>query len=177
MSLPSTMKAVVTTGNGGFDKLSYQDVPVPAAGKALLPVLAAGQQHRNQHPVGLVFGGVNRNLDRVRQHRAPDAGNVSGGDKEDGSWAGKAPFPLIQGTDCCGEVVELGQGADPALLGRRAVRANMRRHGPDNSNATGWPPTSTAPLPSSSSAGFEVFPVDCDGPTLNWRPSPVPRDG
>ena len=38
------MKAVVTTGNGGFDKLSYQDVPVPrpGPGEALLRVLAAG---------------------------------------------------------------------------------------------------------------------------------------
>ncbi len=24
-----TMKAVVTTGNGGFDKLDYRDVPLP----------------------------------------------------------------------------------------------------------------------------------------------------
>ena len=24
-----TMKAVVTTGNGGYDKLEYRDVPVP----------------------------------------------------------------------------------------------------------------------------------------------------
>ncbi|MEY3083513.1 MAG: hypothetical protein RJA94_3498, partial [Pseudomonadota bacterium] len=25
----STMKAVVTTGNGGYDRLVYRDVPVP----------------------------------------------------------------------------------------------------------------------------------------------------
>ena len=44
MTLPSTMKAVVTTGNGGFDKLSYRDVPMPrpGPGEALLRVLAAG---------------------------------------------------------------------------------------------------------------------------------------
>ena len=37
-----TMKAVVTTGNGGYDKLDYRDVPVPApgAGEVLLKVLA-----------------------------------------------------------------------------------------------------------------------------------------
>ncbi len=40
----STMKAVVTTGNGGYDKLEYRDVPVPALGpgEVLLQVLAAG---------------------------------------------------------------------------------------------------------------------------------------
>ena len=48
MSLPSTMKAVVTTGNGGFDKLSYQDVPVPrpGPGEALLRVLLLGDMFK-----------------------------------------------------------------------------------------------------------------------------------
>ena len=39
-----TMKAVVTTGNGGYEKLDYRDVPVPKLGsnEVLLQVLAAG---------------------------------------------------------------------------------------------------------------------------------------
>ena len=39
-----TMKAVVTTGNGGYDKLEYRDVPIPilGSGEVLLQVLAAG---------------------------------------------------------------------------------------------------------------------------------------
>ena len=39
-----TMKAVVTTGNGGFDRLEYRDVPIPrpGEGEVLLRVLAAG---------------------------------------------------------------------------------------------------------------------------------------
>ena len=38
------MKAVVTTGNGGFDRLVWSDLPVPrpGAGEVLLRVLAAG---------------------------------------------------------------------------------------------------------------------------------------
>ncbi len=38
------MRAIVTTGNGGYDKLDYRDVPVPKLnhGEALLQVLAAG---------------------------------------------------------------------------------------------------------------------------------------
>ncbi|MEL7114692.1 MAG: alcohol dehydrogenase, partial [Pseudomonadota bacterium] len=38
------MMAVVTTGNGGYDKLAYKAVPrpVPGPGEVLLRVLAAG---------------------------------------------------------------------------------------------------------------------------------------
>ena len=40
----ASMKAVVTTGNGDYDKLEYRDVPLPEprAGELLLKVLAAG---------------------------------------------------------------------------------------------------------------------------------------
>ena len=40
----ATMKAVVTSGNGGLDMLAYRDVPVPrpGPGEVLLQVLAAG---------------------------------------------------------------------------------------------------------------------------------------
>ena len=39
-----TMKAVVTTANGDYDKLDYREVPMPVAGpgEVLLKVLAAG---------------------------------------------------------------------------------------------------------------------------------------
>ena len=39
-----TMMAVVTTGNGGYDKLDYRAVPIPEprSGEVLLRVLAAG---------------------------------------------------------------------------------------------------------------------------------------
>jgi NADPH:quinone reductase-like Zn-dependent oxidoreductase len=50
--------------------------------------------------------------------------------KADGGWNLATPFPFIQGTDCCGIVVEVGQRADPGLVGRRVlVRACMRPHG------------------------------------------------
>ena len=42
--LPATMKAVVTTGHGGYEKLVFRDVAVPglSAGEVLVRVLAAG---------------------------------------------------------------------------------------------------------------------------------------
>ncbi len=38
------MKAIVTTGNGGYDRLEFRDVPMPhcGPGEALLQVLGAG---------------------------------------------------------------------------------------------------------------------------------------
>jgi NADPH:quinone reductase-like Zn-dependent oxidoreductase len=40
----TTMKAVVTNDNGGYEQLEYRDVPIPqlADGEVLLQVLAAG---------------------------------------------------------------------------------------------------------------------------------------
>ena len=45
--IQQTMKAVVTTGNGGYDKLVYKDVPVPdiGQGEVLVKVLAAGMNN------------------------------------------------------------------------------------------------------------------------------------
>ena len=41
---PARMWAVVTIGNGGYDKLEYKQVPTPVAkpGEALIRVLGAG---------------------------------------------------------------------------------------------------------------------------------------
>ena len=67
MTAGKTMMAVVTTGNGGYDKLDYREVatPIPGQGEVLLRVLAAGvEQHRDQHAAGLVL------VQRRRQHRA-----------------------------------------------------------------------------------------------------------
>ena len=38
----ATMKAIVTTGNGGYEKLEYRDVPIPelAPNEVLLKVLS-----------------------------------------------------------------------------------------------------------------------------------------
>ena len=83
---PATMKAVVTTGNGGYDRLVWCDVPVPAIGpgEVLLRVLAAGVNNTE----------INTRL-----------GWYSSPEKPDGGWNIATPFPFIQGTDCCGRGV------------------------------------------------------------------------
>jgi hypothetical protein len=100
------VKAVVTTGNGGFDKLQYREVPLPEldAGEVLIKVLAAGVNNTE----------INTRL-----------GWYSGG-----GWHIPTPFPFIQGTDCCGIVTQTFDSAHAALVGKRVlVRPCMRPHG------------------------------------------------
>lgn len=100
------MKAVVTTGNGGFDKLHYREVPMPelGAGEVLIKVLAAGVNNTE----------INTRL-----------GWYSGG-----GWHIPTPFPFIQGTDCCGIVTQTFDSAHAALVGKRVlVRPCMRPDG------------------------------------------------
>ena len=117
------MKAVVTTGPGGYERLDYRDVPipVPAVGEALVKVLAAGV---NNTDINTRLGWYASSV------TAGTAEAASGLAAADGGWNGASPFPFIQGTDCCGIVAALGPGGDASLLGQRIlVRPCMRRHG------------------------------------------------
>jgi NADPH:quinone reductase-like Zn-dependent oxidoreductase len=122
------MMAVVTTGNGGYDKLEVRRVPipVPAAGEVLLRVLAAGVNNTDINTrVGWYSTGVT-----VGTASAAQAGERETRRKADGGWNEPTPFPLVQGTDCCGLVAQLGPGGDKALLGARVlVRPCMRPRG------------------------------------------------
>lgn len=42
----TTMKAIVTTGNGGYDKLVYSDVPMPIIGDGEGSVFSFGCFHQ-----------------------------------------------------------------------------------------------------------------------------------
>jgi D-arabinose 1-dehydrogenase-like Zn-dependent alcohol dehydrogenase len=66
----AVMQAVVTTGNGGFDKLVYREVPVPVAGpgEVLVQVLAAGVNNTD----------VNTRLGWYSAEVSADAGVVPG---------------------------------------------------------------------------------------------------
>ena len=100
------MKAVVTTGNGGYEKLVYCDAPMPVVetGEVLLQVLAAGINNTE----------INTRL----------------GWYQDGGWDIPTPFPFIQGTDCCGRVVGTASDVDSQLIGKRViVRPCMRPDG------------------------------------------------
>ena len=127
----ATMMAVVTTGHGGLDKLEYREVPVPepAAGEVLLQVLAAGV---NNTEINTRLGWYSASVTAgTGSAAAAAAGGVVGAD--DGGWNAATPFPLIQGTDCCGRVVAVGPGGDAHLIGCRVlVRPCMRPLGFDS---------------------------------------------
>jgi len=122
------MKAVVTTGNGGYERLVWSDVPIPVPGprEVLLRVLAAGV---NNTEINTRLGWYSESVttETAAAARTEDERPTH---KADGGWNEATPFPFIQGTDCCARVVGVGPGVDPALLGRRVlVRACMRPNG------------------------------------------------
>lgn len=129
-----TMKAVVTTGNGGYDRLVYRDVarPKPGQTEVLVQVRAAGM---NNTEINTRLGWYSSTV-KAGTEDAADAEQAAPTHKADGGWNAATPFPFIQGTDCCGIVAEVGDDAHRNLLGQRVlIRACMRPGGfssPDN---------------------------------------------
>jgi NADPH:quinone reductase-like Zn-dependent oxidoreductase len=124
---PATMKAMVTTGQGGYERLVYRDVPLPTlqAGEVLLQVLAAGI---NNTDINTRVGWYGAATKPKGDCAVPDAPL---------GWNGATPFPLIQGADCCGRVVAFAPDVDDVRrhtqglqLGQRVlVRSCMRVQG------------------------------------------------
>lgn len=127
--MPKTMKAVVTTGNGGYERLEYKDVPMPQlqSGDVLLKVLAAGI---NNTEINTRLGWYSSSVTESTNSASDDGLTPQ---ESDGGWNKETPFPFIQGTDCCGEVVDVAADVDKTLLAKRVlVRACMREHGYDS---------------------------------------------
>lgn len=153
-----TMQAVVTTGTGGYDRLTLAEVPIPSPGpdEVLLNVLAAGV---NNTDINTRLGWYASSVKGGTETTSIDAG------RQDGGWTGSTPFPLIQGADCCGRVVAVGPGGDATQIGERVlVRSCMRM--------SGFEQMETVWLGTDFNGAFaqyvkvprnEVFPVRC-----NW---------
>ena len=156
------MMAVVTTGNGGYDKLEYRSVPTPVIGpgEVLLRVLAAGI---NNTEINTRLGWYSSSVTGDTASTSADQ-ETQASQKADGGWNEATPFPLIQGTDCCGRVVHTGDAVDKDLLNKRVlVRACMRPNGYDVMDNV-W-------MASDFDGAFaqyvkvpakEVFPIECD---------------
>lgn len=125
MALPATMKAVVLTGHGGLDKLEWrEDVPVPQpdAGEVLIRV---GASSVNNTDVNTRTGWYSKS---VRGDTNSAAREGYGGTSDaDGAWSGALSFPRIQGADCCGRIVAVGEGVSVARIGERVLVRPMYR--------------------------------------------------
>jgi NADPH:quinone reductase-like Zn-dependent oxidoreductase len=162
MGCKTTMKAVVTTGNGGYEKLEYRDVPVPALapGEVLLQVLAAGV---NNTEINTRLGWYSSTVTTGTEALTIAEKDKAKG-KADGGWNEATPFPFIQGTDCCGRVVAIAPGGDESTIGLRVlVRPCIRN--------TGWKSLKNIWMGSDFDGAFaqfvkvgagEIFPVDCE---------------
>ncbi|WP_217355767.1 alcohol dehydrogenase family protein [Ruegeria arenilitoris] len=121
--IPKTMKAMVLTGHGDLDKYEWhEDWPTPTPGpmEVLIKVGACGL---NNTDVNTRTGWYSKAVDE-----ATTGGAYSEVDDDDSTWGG-APltFPRIQGADAVGTVVAVGEGADPAIIGRRVIVAGWLR--------------------------------------------------
>jgi hypothetical protein len=91
--IPIQMRAVVTTGNGGYDKLDYRlmPTPVPAAGEVLVRVLAAGMNNTEINTrLGWCSSSVAGSTDDLSTAQQDSAEH-----KDDGGWNEATPFPII----------------------------------------------------------------------------------
>lgn len=156
----NSMKAIVTTGVGGYEKLAYKEVPIPEImkGEVLIKVLAAGI---NNTEINTRLGWYSSLITESTSQISSDK-NIT--QNMDGGWNKTTPFPFIQGTDCCGQVVGIAEGVDNHLLGKRVlIRPCIRENG-FNSQESVW-------MGSDFNGAFaqyvkirvsEVFPVTCD---------------
>jgi NADPH:quinone reductase-like Zn-dependent oxidoreductase len=113
-ALPATMSGVQLVGHGGPEMLVWRDdlpVPRPGAGEVLVKVLAAGV---NMTDINTRIGWY-------------------GGEGRAAGWAGALAFPRIQGSDLCGRIVALGEGAGDLKVGARVVCQTVQ-HEPTAAN-------------------------------------------
>ncbi len=116
-SVPGHMSGVYLTGHGDFEQLQYRtDIPVPSPGRGevLIRVAAAGI---NNADINTRIGWYAKS---VRGATGETAGEIEA-DKES-SWSGASlNFPRIQGLDCCGTIVTVGDGVDASRIGERVL--------------------------------------------------------
>lgn len=119
--LPDTMSGVVLTGHGGLDKLEFRtDLPVPKPDKGEVLIRVAASAINNTD-INTRIGWYSK---AVRESTAEGGAP----EDDDASWTGQAlHFPRIQGADCCGHIVAVGEGVDPARIGERVIVRNLLR--------------------------------------------------
>ncbi|SAK88855.1 zinc-containing alcohol dehydrogenase superfamily protein [Caballeronia hypogeia] len=125
-SLPDKMHAVLLTGLGGFDKLEYRtDVPVPKPkqGEVLIQCRASAV---NNTDINTRIGWYSKSIDSDTGSGGKEGFATVNG--SDASWSDASlDFPRIQGADCCGYIVAVGEGVSPGRIGERVLVSNLLR--------------------------------------------------
>ena len=136
VTLPKTMRAMVTIGHGGLEQMVLHNdwpCPTPVAGEVLIKVGACGL---NNTDVNTRSGWYSKAVTE-----ATSGDGYSTVDDEDPTW-GAAPisFPRIQGADVCGEIIAVGTGVDTARIGQRVISDNWLRdpQDPEDMNKSGY---------------------------------------
>jgi len=162
--VPVKMSAVLLTGHGGFEKLDYRndiDVPTVAASKVLIRVLAAGV---NNTDINTRTAWYSKSVTGETSTGA--AAGFETADDDDGSWSGTPlTFPRIQGADCCGEIVAVGEGVDESRIGERVLVRTMQQAPVDYQPFVCWTVGSECDggfAQYMTAYGAETFKVDCD---------------
>lgn len=132
MTMLTAMHGVVLTGFGGFENLEYRNdlpVPLPSSGEVLIKVGAAGV---NNTDINTRIGWYSKAVTG-----ATEAGGAGGFAEAEGEgWSGSAfSFPRIQGIDCCGRIVAVGDAVDRGRIGERVLVDPLIR---DSSGAPGY---------------------------------------
>ncbi len=118
--LPTTMAGVQLLGHGGYEQLRYRTdlaLPRPKRGEVLIRVAGAGV---NNTDINTRIGWYSKS---VTGATAPT--EIASDD--DGAWSDNPiQFPRIQGADCCGYIVAVGEGVDPVRVGERVLTRTMQ---------------------------------------------------
>ena len=136
MTLPATMKAMVTMGHGDLNQMVLHTDwprPEPASNEVLIKVGAFGLKNTD---VNTRSGWYSKT---VTDATTGGAFEVVGEDEP--TWGG-APikFPLIQGADVCGKIVAVGAEVNPSRIGERIITDGWLRDTkePENMNKVGY---------------------------------------
>jgi NADPH:quinone reductase-like Zn-dependent oxidoreductase len=124
--IQKTMSAVLTTGHGGYEVLEYRnniEVPTPNSDQVLIKVLGAGINNTD----------INTRTAWYSKSVKGETNAInSQGEGDDGSWSGEPlEFPIIQGADCCGEIVAVGEDVDAGRIGERVLVRTMQQYAVD----------------------------------------------
>ncbi|MBT6512771.1 MAG: zinc-binding dehydrogenase [Rhodospirillaceae bacterium] len=125
------MRAMVTTGHGGLEKLEFHSdwpVPRPAPGEVLIKVGACGCNNTDINTRTAWYS------ESVKTGITSDGG-AGGFDEiqpEAASWGGRPiAFPRIQGADAVGRIATVGEGVDAGRIGERVMVDGWLRPGDD----------------------------------------------